>query len=105
MTEHYEPYGLKLMPQAVVVGESVDNITSCYVRVNGVNYVVDNPLKAVDITFKIIHALDSEYPKEIRREWFFLERCIYKMNAGKRSTLATATSSIRTDFEKFLTAE
>ncbi|KAE8741292.1 hypothetical protein FOCC_FOCC013180 [Frankliniella occidentalis] len=101
LKEKYEPFNLSLGPQAIVVGETVDSITKCYVRVNSILYEVDNPVKALDITFKIMHALDCQNPKESEREWFFLERSIYCINLDKRNPLIVKTSSACSEYARF----
>jgi len=101
LKEKYEPFNLSLGPQAIVVGETVDSITKSYVRVNSVLYEVDNPIKAVDIAFKIMHALDCQYPKESEREWFFLERSIYAINTDKKNPLTGKTSAVCNDFSRY----
>lgn len=83
LKEKYEPYNLTLGPQAIVVGPDVDSIEHCYIRVNNILYRVDNPRKAMDITFKIFHSLDGKYHTEADREWLFLERAVYGINADK----------------------
>ncbi|XP_034253506.1 uncharacterized protein LOC117652585 [Thrips palmi] len=101
LKDKYEPFNLSLGPQAIVVGDTVDSITKSYVRVNSILYEVDNPLKAVDIAFKIMHTLDCQYPKESEREWFFLERSVYAINANKKNPLTVKISSISNDFSRF----
>ena len=83
--EKYEPFGLRLSAQAIIVGQDEDHIESCHVRMNGVTYDVENPLKALDVAFKTFHSLDSHYPKESEREWLFLERAVFGLNQGKRA--------------------
>lgn len=77
---------MQLTPRAILVGQDEDSIEKSFVRVNGILYEVENPLKALDLTFKIIHALDADYPKESEREWQFFERAVYKINIGKGIT-------------------
>ncbi|KAK3916197.1 Transcription factor YY2 [Frankliniella fusca] len=83
LQEKYEPYQMSLFPQAIVVGADVDSIGQSYIRLNNCLYQVDNPQKAIDITFKIFHTLDVKYHAEAEREWLFLERAVYEVNAGK----------------------
>lgn len=101
LADKYEPFGLTLSPQAVVVGDTVDSISKSYVRVNTMLYEVENALKAFDITFKIMHVLDCKYPKESEREWYFLEKCVYRINLQKKNPLNSSISSVCSDFENF----
>ena len=83
LKEKYEPFNLTLGPQAIVVGSDVDSIEHSYIRINDILYKVDNPRKAIDITFKIFHSLDGKYHSEAEREWLFLERAVYGLNCDK----------------------
>lgn len=83
LKDKYEPYNFSLYPQAIIVGTHIDSIQQSYIRVNNNLYKVDNPRKAIDITFKIFHALDVKYHAEAEREWLFLERAVYGVNEGK----------------------
>ena len=42
-------------------------------------YTVESPLKAIDITFKCMHALDAQYPPEANHMWQFLQQVIYEL--------------------------
>ena len=86
LKDKYEPFNLQLTPRAIIVGQDKDSIVKSYVRVNAVLFEVESPLRALDITFKIIHALDAQYPKESEREWLFLEKAVYKINLKKSTT-------------------
>lgn len=90
---------MSLGPQAIVVGADVDAIDNCYVRVNDILYMVENPKKALDITFKIFHSLDGKYHAEAEREWLFLERAVYGINVGKSGD--GRVRSVVADYEKF----
>lgn len=90
----YEPYSLKLGPTAIAVGPTVDSIERSYVRVNETLWEVDNPMKAVDICFKVLHALDAVYPKESEREYFFLERAVYSINVDKKMSVMVGNKSV-----------
>ena len=93
----YEPFSLPSGPQAIAVGPDPDRIHQSYVRVNKILYEVENPLKAVDIAFKAMHALDSKYHVEAGREWLFLERAVYKVNQDK----AADSAKIRPFLEEY----
>lgn len=63
-------------------------------------YEVENPLKALDITFKAMHALDCKYHKESIREWLFLEKDVYHLNTDAPAGKVTAAVKSYTDFNK-----
>jgi hypothetical protein len=93
----YEPFSLPLGPQAIVVGPDPDQILQSYVRVDKNLYQVENPLKAVDIAFKAMHALDTKYHVEAGREWLFLERAVYQVNLDK----VAETAKVRPILEEY----
>ncbi|KAK3928329.1 Ubiquitin carboxyl-terminal hydrolase 1 [Frankliniella fusca] len=97
--DKYEPYNLSLGPQAIVVGPDLDNVSKSFVRINSTMYEVENPLKALDVTFKAMHALDCKYHKESLREWLFLEKAVYKINADKPEGRITTAWKSYTDFK------
>ncbi|KAK3916201.1 Sugar fermentation stimulation protein-like protein [Frankliniella fusca] len=99
--DKYEPYQLSLGAQAIVVGPDLDTISNSFVRINSTMYEVENPLKALDVTFKVMHALDCKYHKESEREWFFLEKAVYKLNPDK-SAGGKVSSAVKSymDFKK-----
>lgn len=46
-------------PFSIIVGEDLENITDSYVTVDNLLYKVDSPVKAIDVTFKIFHAIHA----------------------------------------------
>ena len=61
----------------IVVGPTLLDIEASYVAVDDVLYKVATPLKAVDLCFKIFHALNAQYPIESHGAWFFLQTAVY----------------------------
>ncbi|KAF2890614.1 hypothetical protein ILUMI_15559 [Ignelater luminosus] len=47
--------------------------------VDDVLYSVENPTKAIDVCFKIYHALNAKYPTAAEPSWLFLQKAIYKI--------------------------
>lgn len=81
----YVTHGLTEQPFPIIVG-SFDNITACYVAVNDICYKVENPLKAIDITFKIITTLDdARYPPEAANVWDFISAGIYDISTKNQN--------------------
>ena len=83
MQEHLEKrkeilYGLKLtvQPFAAVIGE-IENPSQILVVLDSYFYEVESVLKAVDVTFKCIHALHVDYPPEADQMWLFLQHYVY----------------------------
>lgn len=75
-------YGLHFGVQAVIVGDDFDSIKYSYVIINEIIYEVETLIKAIDIAFKVMHALDSKYPTECTREWLFLQRGVYDITTS-----------------------
>jgi len=79
----YDACGISVSPQVVAIGDSLDSIDTFYVFVDSFTYVLDSPLKALDVAFKSFQALDAEYHKECQREWHFIEQAIYDLSASQ----------------------
>lgn len=75
----------------MIVTVDPDYIQDSYVVINDIYYKVETPLKAIDIAFKLTFALDTKYPLECAREWFFLQRAIYKISSTNDKNIADAT--------------
>jgi len=97
--EKYAKYRLNLGMQAIIVGASVDFIKHSYVIINEIFYKVETPLKAIDIAFKSMYALDSKYPAECTREWF-LQEAVYGILSDKNINDLTALALIE-EYVKF----
>lgn len=98
--QKYEPFKLKFGAQAIIVGDDPDSITKSFVRLNKHMFDMENPLKALDIVFKVMHAADAEYPAESKREWLFLERAVYGIKLDQKG-LDSATANLVKEFNKF----
>lgn len=48
--------------------------------VDEVLYKIGNPLRAIDVCFKIIHATHSKYSLVTETLWLFLQKAIYNIN-------------------------
>ncbi|KAF2890236.1 hypothetical protein ILUMI_15937, partial [Ignelater luminosus] len=71
-------FGLTLQPTPVFVGE-LNNITAAYVIVDDLLLSTPTALKAVDLCFKVIHALHTEYPVEAEQVWMLLQWGLYNI--------------------------
>lgn len=100
--EKYIKYGLNQGVQAIIVGDDLDHIKHSYVAINDILYEVETPLKAIDIAFKAIHALDSKYPTECIREWLFLQRAVYEIKTSyDKNTNDTKVLALIEEYLKF----
>lgn len=90
--------GITLQPFIIVVGNDFRSITASYVMVNKYRYLVDSPLHAVDVCFKIYHALSADYSPECSNTWFFLQKGFYKIET-EFDPDSTVVNSRLTDLE------
>lgn len=78
-------------PLAVVIGQ-LEEISEAFVCVDNIKYKVSTPLKAIDTCFKIIIALNAEYPRECDPVWTFIQKYIYEITTeGDRSYVCVST--------------
>lgn len=52
-------------------------MTEFYVILDDIKYKSETVLKAFDITFKTIHALNARYPPEGEHVWLLIQRLVY----------------------------
>lgn len=58
-------WGITVQPYVLVCGSSVNNIDACYVILDmETQFLVQSPIRALDLCFKIIHAAHLEYSPE-----------------------------------------
>lgn len=101
--EKYAKYELQLSPQIVIVGEA-DAPDQFYITINHLSYQVESFLKAVDLTFKTIQALDTVYPKEGQREWLFFQRAVYGFEtACDKTIIDSRTKDVIEEFKSYKT--
>lgn len=75
-----------MQPFIVTVGKDDENPEDMYVRVNSQMYKVCSFLKAVDICFKTIFALDAKYAIECQQVWLFIQKYFYGINCKSDKT-------------------
>lgn len=82
-------FGLTLQPTPVIVGGNLDEIEAAYVCVDSHLFPVSTALKAVDICFKIIHAVHACYPFEAEAIWIAIQKAIYNLTTPWDKKLTT----------------
>lgn len=92
-TTLYAKHQETLQPFPVVLGP-LNKIVCSYVIVNDVRYKFDSLLKAVDVCYKLIFALNAKYSIECFHVWTFLQRFIYGMNIKKQPSYTTVSNLI-----------
>lgn len=84
-----QKYDLTDQPLPVLIREKVrDKVTreerfkyQCLVKFDDCEYLVESPLKAVDVAFKSYHALHATYPVESEPLWQFLQQAVYQFTS------------------------
>lgn len=67
---------MKLTAQPIPITVGLDDITA-YVSINEILYKVETPLKAVDLCFKVFHAINANYPYEVEACWMFIQKFFF----------------------------
>jgi len=69
---------LTVQPYTVIVGD-VDGLEPLhsYVIINNTQYLLETPIKAIDICFKAFHSLNLEYPLQSCQVWCFIEQYFF----------------------------
>lgn len=70
--------GITLQPYLILVGPSLNNITSALVVVNGTEYKCQSVIDAVNFCFKLYQILDANYPQESRHLWYLIQWRVFK---------------------------
>ena len=84
----------QLTPRLYVVLQGpLDNLQS-YVVVESVRYSVSNPVRALDICFKIIKSLGCAFSHDSKLAWIYVEKFVYGIERSVPVTVKTLRSSI-----------
>lgn len=73
---------LNIQPYIIVVGKSINEITSSYVCIDQVVYATHSVLEALDLCFKIFHIFHVEYPIESKHLWLIIQKCLYRISTS-----------------------
>lgn len=92
--EKYIKLGLTLQPMVIVVGPNINDINQYFVTVDDTYYELHSIVVAVDCCFKIIHALNAEYPTESLPVWSFIQKAFYKIRTTYDIDYVTVNSFI-----------
>lgn len=72
-------FGLTLQPLPTAVGETLQSIESAYVFLDDHIYEAPTLLKAVDLTFKIVHAQHLLYTHEAEQVWYVIQLGLFNI--------------------------
>lgn len=77
-------FGCQLQPLVAVVGPSFEEINQSFV-ILGIDsrFEVETPLRAIDVVFKCMYALDAQFPAEATHVWQFIQRGVYGIPRNK----------------------
>ena len=87
--------GTTLQPFPMIVGPSLSSITSSYVVIDGRPILLESPLRAVEVAFKVYHALDCSYPIQSQRMWVVLAAAVFKIKEPSFQKLLTLPEVVR----------
>lgn len=77
--EKYAQQGITLQPLIIIVGPNCNEISQYFILVDDTFYVLNSILTTVDCCFKIIHALNLQYPFESLPIWHFIQKAFFKI--------------------------
>lgn len=69
--------GLTVQTFMIFVSESLRHSPQCYIAIDELLYSISSPLKALDVCFKAIHALNASYAPECIQVWMLLQWGVY----------------------------
>jgi len=84
---------LQLFP--MIVGPTLATIHSSYVVINRRPILLESPLRAVEVAFKIFHALNCSYPIQSQRMWVVLSVALFNIHEESTTQIMTLPDVIR----------
>jgi len=99
--DRYSQYGSSIQPFITFVGEDIQSIHTCYVRVNQKFWHFECPLKALEVCFKSYFVFHCIYPKECYDSWLIIQKHLFKLNTeyDKQTSITTTVSVKMQSFE------
>jgi len=74
-------YRATIQPYIVFVGQEINLISCCYVRINEKFWCFEDPLKALEVCFKTFFVFNCKYPKECYDSWLIIQQLLFQMNS------------------------
>ncbi|XP_055914007.1 uncharacterized protein LOC129947469 [Eupeodes corollae] len=85
--EFLKSKGENIQPFILGLGDNNFNtISNFYVYLDGVKFIFNSFLRAVDICFKAFHLFNLEYPLACSQFWSFIENHFYDMKSSKNTS-------------------
>jgi len=92
---HCAQLGITLQPSVVIVGPSLSDITSVFVVVDQVRYRLPDIVSGVDTCFKVMWAMNAQYPPEANNIWYLLQVWCYQLRT-EFDQISTTVNSLLT---------
>lgn len=90
----YLHHGATIQPFIAFVGQDLQSISSCYVRVNQRFWCFEDPLIVLEVCFKTFFVFNCNYPKECYDSWLIVQQLLFKLHTPHdKSTSITKTIS------------
>lgn len=92
-----------LQPFVAVIGPTLQDIRQTFVHLYDEHrYEVEDPLTAVDLVFKCVHAIHTPYAFESQQIWQFIQRAIFEIPFDLvHNTYYSAVETLIIKFQKF----
>ncbi|KAF5302188.1 hypothetical protein FQR65_LT19117 [Abscondita terminalis] len=98
--------GYNVQPYIIIIGDSVKDIHTRFIVINNVKHASSKDVRynstsivhAVDACFKVLFALNAEYPAESSNVWYFIQRGVYKLST-KYDRVYTTVNSLLNDLD------
>ena len=84
-----------LQPFPMIIGLSLSSIISSYVVIYGRPILLESPLRAIKVDFKVHYALDCSYLIQSQRMWVVLAAAIFNIKELSFQKLLTLSEVAR----------
>lgn len=81
--------GTTLQSFPLVVGSTLTSINSSYVVINRRPILLESPLRAIEVAFKIFHALNCSYSIQSQRMWVVLSVVLFNIHEELATHITT----------------
>lgn len=72
---------MTVQPYIILVGSTLNNVSTSYVVINENIYKSSSVLEAVDFCLKAYHVLDAKFPFESHHIWYLIQWSVYKVKS------------------------
>lgn len=75
--------GLTVQPYMLFLGPNLNNIISCFVVINHLEYKLPSAIEAFEFCFKAYQVLDAQYPYACTHLWYLAQWKIFNYKTKK----------------------